>query len=460
MLFSSPEFLLGFLPVTLIGFSLLSRLPRTVYVRFWLLFASLVFYGWYNPKNVGLLLLSIMINFVIGKMIAQSRKKSWLTLGVVINLAILFYFKYVNFFLGNVNMLFDTQFMLAKIALPLGLSFYTFQQISFLVDSYHGKIDRYWFPDYCLFVSFFPDVTSGPIARHGELMPQLEDPATKGLNYDNISKGFFVFNMGLAKKIIIADTLAIVANNGYANTGMLSTLQGWVTSIAYSVQLYFDFSGYSDMALGIALLFNIKIPINFDSPYRSKDLQEFWRRWHMTLSRFLRDYLYIPLGGSRQGDLKTSRNLLITFILGGIWHGAGWTFIAWGFLHGSGLVIHRKFSKLKVSLPNWLAIIITLLFVNIAWVFFRAASWQDAMNVLGAMAGRQAGTPEFSLVTDFYSAPIWIISAILLFSKNTNELREEFRPDNRFLWKTVALVLINIIFLNSISNQGFLYSDF
>jgi D-alanyl-lipoteichoic acid acyltransferase DltB (MBOAT superfamily) len=312
-----------------------------------------------------------------------------------------------------------------------------------------------------LFITFFPHLIAGPIVHHGVLLPQLEDDSNARLDFSNFAKGIFLFNIGLAKKVIIADTVASIVSTGYSNTELLTTVQAWITSLAYSVQLYFDFSGYSDMAIGLALLFNIRIPINFNSPYKAVNIQDFWRRWHITLSQFLRDYLYIPLGGNRRSELRTSFNLVITFVIGGIWHGAGWTFLFWGFLHGIALVFHRFFKKTNIEMPDWLGIVITFLFINVTWVFFRAPSWNDAINVLEAMIGMQhGGGGEFKLINDFYSAPIWIASILLLFGKNSNELVAEFEVNRRILWRTVALVVINIVFLNSSVNQEFLYFDF
>jgi D-alanyl-lipoteichoic acid acyltransferase DltB (MBOAT superfamily) len=376
-----------------------------------------------------------------------------------VNLAVLFYYKYANFFLTNVDALFGQQHHWLNVVLPLGISFFTFTQIAYLVDCYNGKAGHYKFSNYCLFVTFFPHLIAGPIVHHSQLMPQFDNPSNMRINYDNIAKGLFIFNIGLAKKIVIADTISTIVSNGYSNTGLLTTGQAWITSLAYSIQLYFDFSGYSDMAIGLGLLFNIDFPLNFNSPYKSKNIQEFWRRWHMTLSQFLRDYIYIPLGGNRKGEWAKSRNLLITFVLGGIWHGAGWTFIFWGFLHGAALVIQSFFSK-KYSMPDWAGIVITFLWVNMAWVFFRAPSWPDAINVLSAMTGMQHPTETFTLINDYYFAPLWMIGVLLLFVKNTQEMAQEFVPTQKFLWRTVFLVVVNLVFLNSVLDQEFLYFDF
>lgn len=456
MLFSSLEFIFGFLPITFVVYFLLARSNDQKWARLWLLAASIFFYGWWDPRNIILIAVSMVFNFAVGNWISKSKHKGKLAFGVIANLAVLFYYKYANFFLDAIG----SGYHLEKIVLPLGISFFTFTQIAYLVDCYRGQYGHYSFPNYCLFVTFFPHLIAGPIVHHTQLMPQFDNKENTRINFDNIAKGLFVFNMGLAKKIVIADTISSIAVNGYAHTDMLTTGQAWITSIAYSMQLYFDFSGYSDMAIGLGLLFNIDFPINFNSPYKSVNIQEFWRRWHMTLSKFLRDYIYIPLGGNRHGEFNTARNLMITFILGGIWHGAGWTFIAWGFLHGAALVVHREFTKLNVKVPDWLGIVITFIFVNIAWVFFRATSWTDATNVLKAMFGMGQSASELALITDYHFIPVWIVGVILLFTRNTNELTGLFRTDRSYAWRLVLLIVINMIFLNSILNQEFLYFDF
>lgn len=313
-------------------------------------------------------------------------KKTLLTFGIVSNIALLGYFKYTDFMIDNMNYwIFTESIPNINLALPLAISFFTFQQIAYLVDSYRKETVEYDFLNYALFVTFFPQLIAGPIVHHKEMMPQFSKVRNKVKNYRNIAMGLFIFSIGLFKKVVIADTFAVWATAGFDTATTLNLFEAWATSLSYTFQLYFDFSGYTDMAIGIALLFNIKLPINFNSPYKATDIQDFWRRWHITLSRFLKDYVYIPLGGNRKGEFRTYNNLLATFIIGGIWHGAGWTFVFWGFLHGIALVIHRAWSKLSFKLWTWLAWFITFNFVNIAWVFFRAKEWDDAVKVLGSM---------------------------------------------------------------------------
>ena len=333
----------------------------------------------------------MLFNYVIGSSLTKEsehkkiNKKSLLTFGIVANLLLLGYFKYADFFITNVNLASGTNFDFLHVALPLAISFFTFQQIAYLVDSYRGETKEYDFLNYSLFVTFFPQLIAGPIVHHKEIMPQFAHTSNFVKKYKNIALGLFIFSIGLFKKVVIADTFATWATNGFDKAETLNLIEAWATSLSYTFQLYFDFSGYADMAIGAALLFNIRLPINFNSPYKATDIQDFWRRWHITLSRFLKDYIYIPLGGNRISSFRTYSNLMATFILGGLWHGAGWTFIFWGFLHGFALVIHRVWQSLGLRLYTWLAWFITFNFINISWVFFRAKEWDDAMKVLGGM---------------------------------------------------------------------------
>jgi len=459
MLFSSSEFIFVFLPITLVGYFFLSKRLDFFYAKTWLLLASLIFYAYWNPANVLIIVLSAIGNYLIGKLLYRSRSKSVLILGIILNLTVLGYYKYADFFISNINFISDGSFSLLHIVLPLGISFFTFQQVAFLVDNYEGKVPDFSFSDYCLFVTFFPQLIAGPIVHHSEMMPQFVDSSNRAINWQNLARGVFIFNMGLAKKLVIADSLALIVNRGYSNSLDLTMVQSWITSLFYSLQLYFDFSGYSDMAIGLGLLFNIKIPINFNSPYKSINIQEFWRRWHVTLSRFLRDYIYIPLGGSKRSEATTIRNLLLTFLIGGFWHGAGWTFIVWGGLHGVALGFHRFFTRLRFVVPVWLAVTLTFLFVNITWVFFRANNWEVAIQLLSSMVGLNNGS-QFTLINDYYNLPIWIIAFVLLFGKNTNQIGDEFVPNFKYGAQLVLLIILNLLFLNSSISQEFLYFDF
>ena len=393
MLFNSYEFIFIFLPITFIIYFFLLSKRLIVGAKGFLVASSLFFYSWWNIAYLPLILGSMLFNYIVGNSLngnntkLKINKKSLLTFGIISNIALLAYFKYADFFIENANYLSSSNIPTLDLALPLAISFFTFQQIAYLVDSYRKETDEYDFLNYALFVTFFPQLIAGPIVHHKEMMPQFASRWNLVKNYKNIALGLFIFSIGLFKKVVIADTLAIWATNGFDKAEVLTLIEAWVTSLSYTFQLYFDFSGYTDMAIGIALLFNIKLPINFNSPYKAKDIQDFWRRWHITLSRFLRDYIYIPLGGNRQGSFRTYSNLMATFILGGLWHGAGWTFIFWGFLHGFALVIHRAWKSFGFTMNSILAWFITFNFINISWIFFRAKEWDDAIKVLSGMFG-------------------------------------------------------------------------
>lgn len=355
MLFSSHIFLLFFLPCVLAGYFLLSRWHKGMLSRLFLLAACFVFYGWFNYLYGLLLLLSILWNFGFGRLLQsfpqEKRMIRLLTAVVSIagNLLLLGYFKYTDFFIANLNRLFSTDYPLLHILLPLGISFFTFQQVAYLVDVYKGKLaSNYSFLTYALFVSFFPQLIAGPIVLPGEMMPQFHDPNNLKWNSDNFAGGLRLFAIGLAKKLLIADLLARTIDPAWNSADALLPVDAWGAAIGYTLQIYFDFSGYCDMAIGLGLMFNIRIPQNFNSPYKATSVHDFWHRWHITLGRFLAEYLYYPLGGSRCGIARTCVNMIITFLLSGLWHGAGWLFILWGFLHGIAVTLCRLRKDLKL----------------------------------------------------------------------------------------------------------------
>ncbi|MFQ5508398.1 MAG: MBOAT family O-acyltransferase [Leptospirillia bacterium] len=439
MLFFAYEYIFAFLPVVVLGYFWLCGRRLTTAAQAWLVGASLFYYAWWNPSYLPIILLSILFNWGVSALIhgrahdGTGMHRAALAFGIFGNLAFLGYFKYTDFLIANVNQALATTLPELNLLLPLGISFFTFQQIAFLVDSHQGVVQERKFLNYMLFVTFFPQLVSGPIVHHKEMMPQFASLRNKVVDYRNITRGLFLFTLGLAKKVLVADTFARWAIAGFGKADSLTLLEGWVTSLSYTFQLYFDFSAYMDMALGAALLFNIRLPFNFNSPYKSLSIQDFWRRWHITLSRFLRDYLYIPLGGNRRSEARTWINLLATFVLGGIWHGAGWTFIFWGFLHGLAAAIHRGWQRLGLSLPKPVAWALTFLFVNAAWVFFRAETWADAMGVLGAMAG--LGTPmQAGTLMPHTEATPWVLLLlplalmVCLFAPNSHEITARFHP--------------------------------
>ncbi|PWE21266.1 MBOAT family O-acyltransferase [Aliarcobacter skirrowii] len=390
MLFNSYEFIFAFLPITFILYFYLLSQRLILGAKIFLVVASLFFYGYWNFSYVPLILLSIFVNYGVGLSLVNHEKiklssKTILIFGILFNVGLLGYFKYTDFLLENFNGIFGSNIPLPHIILPLGISFFTFTQIAFLVDAYRREAKEYSLVNYMLFVTYFPHLLAGPILHHKEMMPQFASKYNWVKNYRNIALGLFIFSIGLFKKVVIADTFAVWATAGFDTATTLNLIEAWATSLSYTFQLYFDFSGYCDMAIGISLMFNIKLPINFNSPYKALNIQDFWRRWHMTLSRFLRDYIYIPLGGNRKGNTRTYVNLLSTFLIGGLWHGAGWTFIIWGALHGIALAIHRFWQSLGFKMNKILAWFITFNFINITWIFFRAKDFESAIKVLSSM---------------------------------------------------------------------------
>jgi len=403
MLFNSSTFLFLFLPITLCGFVACERLRSLVWSQAWLLVASLVFYGWVNPSALGLLLPVVLGNYFFGRALQRPdlrRGRLVLWAGVGLNLLVLGYFKYANFLVGNLNGLLQTHVFISKILLPLGISFVTFMQIAWLVASSRKEAVPCSLFEFLLYATFFPQIVSGPIVYQKETMPQFRvrrDAETRAADF---CVGATLFTIGLAKKVLVADTIAPWATQAFWAVGVgkpVSLVAGWIGALAYAFQLYYDFSGYSDMALGTARLFGIRLPLNFNSPYQATSISDFWRRWHMTLSRFLRDYLYIPLGGSRCGSVRRSANLFVTMLLGGFWHGAGWTFLLWGGLHGGYLVLNHAWTTFLETrggrvagsflFAGWGGRIMTFLAVLVAWIFFRAEHFTDGCRLLLGMSG-------------------------------------------------------------------------
>ena len=408
MLFNSIEFIFVFLPITIFGFFIIGNKPNLIQKQrplLWLVIASLFFYGWWNPWNLPLIIISILFNYYLGYLLSNHeksplRRKLLLTLGIFLNLALIGYFKYANFFVDNLNYVIKTDFNLGTIVLPLAISFFTFQQIAYLVDAYQGATKEYSFLKYILFVSFFPQLIAGPIVHHKDVLSQFDEKSLYRFNSQCLAIGLTVFMAGLFKKVVFADRIAEFANLAFnaASQGIpLTFSEAWTGALAYSLQLYFDFSGYSDMAIGAAYMFGIRLPINFNSPYQSISIIDFWRRWHITLSNFLRDYLYIPLGGNRKGNFRRYLNLLITMLLGGLWHGAGWTFVFWGGLHGVYLIINHQWRAFRKwlghdlrqdnNLLQGIGWFVTFLAVIVSWIVFRADSLNTAKSIISAMIG-------------------------------------------------------------------------
>ncbi len=455
MLFNSYEFIFLFLPVTLLGFFGIARTSHRL-AALWLAAASLFFYGWWNPQYVLLLLLSITVNYALGYVIGHRRKgrgnqKSTampiLAIAIGANLALLAYFKYANFFIATTNDLTGASWLLANIVLPLGISFYTFTQIAFLVDVYRGIAREYNFIHYVLFVTYFPHLIAGPVLHHKQMMPQFALPGTYHPTWENFGIGLTFFSIGLAKKVLLADNLAPFATPVFDAARDGSTMlffSSWIGTTAYAFQLYFDFSGYSDMAVGLSMMFGINLPYNFNSPYKSRNIIEFWQRWHMTLSQFLRDYLYIPLGGNRKGSIRRYINIVITMLLGGLWHGANWTFVAWGALHGGYLVVNhawRHFFPEQTGVAGRiLSVTVTYLAVLIAWVFFRAESFSAATSIIRGMMGMNGISLPVSLthLAPHFTGTPWSIS----FDGITPEIGTQMLATSVAFWIALSSIIV------------------
>ncbi|MBB5352636.1 D-alanyl-lipoteichoic acid acyltransferase DltB (MBOAT superfamily) [Haloferula luteola] len=504
MLFNSYTYLLFFLPLVLLGFHLLRRAPFRVSVAF-LVVSSLIYYGWWDWNNLWIIGGSCIANFFAGRAISRRRPSksgfAILTAGVIANLGILSYYKYAGFFAKMATSWAHADFDIPAIILPLGISFFTFQQVAYLVDAWRGETKEYHFWDYLLFVTFFPQLIAGPIVHHKEMLPQFVRHKGKGLSANDLSIGAVILVVGLFKKVVIADYLARTSTPLFdlAASGdrSLTCGEAWAATLAYALQIYFDFSGYSDMAIGSARLFGIKLPVNFHSPYKAVSVIDFWRRWHITLSRFLRDYLYIPLGGNRRGPLRRYGNLLMTMLLGGLWHGAGWTFLIWGGLHGLYLCINHGWVALRKkfslpAIPKVLSIPITFLAVILAWIPFRAGNYElvatgsmhDALeatrSILSSMAGLHGlefWPSESGIVASSTRAwrPICLGLILVWFLPNTQQFMRRYfpalglaqlpggalGPRKRWQWRpTTGWLLFTLALLYAVSREFDKLSEF
>jgi len=437
MLFNSFVFLFQFLPPVLAGTFLLAGW-RTAAAKTWLLFASLFFYSWWHAPHLFVIVSVMLFTYLVGQgmlhAVSPASRRGLLIVGLLADLSVLGYFKYFNFFAGSLNSWVGSSFRLDPILLPLAISFFTFQKVAFLMDVYQGKIRKCPFLDYCLFVAFFPQLIAGPIVHYREIAPQFLKGGVFRFRASHLSVGLSMLIFGLFKKVIVADSLAPLATSLFAvaAAGKVPTaMDAWTGSAAYSLQLYFDFSGYSDMAIGLARMFGILLPLNFNSPYKSASIVDFWRRWHITLSNFLRDYVYFPLGGSRCGKPRQFLNLVATMFIGGLWHGAGWTFVIWGLMHGAFLAVNHAWQKCPASRwgEKWLAIpagMLTMLCVHVAWVFFRAATIADAWRVVTGMFHAK----RFALKI-FEGGDVALVAGILLAAlllPNTQQILASFKP--------------------------------
>lgn len=484
MLFNSYVFILLFLPICILGYFGLNHFGKYNFAQVFLLGMSLWFYGYYNPSYLWILIFSVLINYgvylLIGKAKQQRTKKMFMILGVSVNVGLLLYFKYMDFFIGNINGIFGTDIDFLRIAMPLGISFFTFQQISFIVDTYRGEIPGYSFVHYACFVTYFPQLIAGPIVTHDELVPQFLDKSKKKIDFDNMAKGIYIFTLGLSKKVLVADMFGKLVSYGYEVADTLTTLPAIIVILSYTIQIYFDFSGYCDMAIGLGKMMNIDLPQNFNSPYKALTITEFWERWHMTLTRFFTKYVYIPLGGSRKGTLRTYVNVFLVFLISGFWHGASWTFVVWGVMHGIFNILTRIFKKFIDKIPRVINWIVTFVFVNVAWVFFRAETFTKALTILKkAVAFDFSGfdtafitymeSVEIAELLDILSLknifpPIALVGyfavafLLIIFSKNAYEKMQNFKPTFIKFGTTLFLLLWSVFSLAGIST--FLYFNF
>ena len=506
MQFNSYIFILCFLPLTLIGYFGLNHLGKDRLAKLFLLAMSLWFYGYFNVSYLFIICSSIVVNFAVSKLMEKKGgaiKRLLMIAGVLFNVAVIFYFKYYDFFIANINSLFGTDFVLKNIVLPLGISFFTFQQISFIVDAYNGEVKDYSFIEYALFVTFFPQLVAGPIVLHSELIPQFKDRNKWSLDFDNLAKGIMLFVRGLGKKVLIADVFGNAVNWAINQAAAISAGEGALTApeiiilmLSYTFQIYFDFSGYSDMAIGLGLMLNLDIPMNFNSPYKAVSVADFWKRWHMTLTRFLTRYIYIPLGGSRKGKLRTYINTLVVFLVSGIWHGANWTFILWGLLHGIAQCFNKitrgiyenvinaakktPVANIMIGVVKVICWLVTFAFINITWLLFRADSVDMWLKILkrftvhyyvvredilepfripkltGVLSG--LGVPDSTSLALWVSLGLFMTMAFVLCLCTTNNYKAKYEKNALSVGITWVLAVLCLVSLSTVST--FLYFNF
>ncbi|HEX4261114.1 MAG TPA: MBOAT family protein [Acetobacteraceae bacterium] len=444
MLFNSQPFILVFLPLVLALYYAAAEhraLRQSIVIV-----ASLVFYGWWDVRFVPLLAGLTVANWLVARAFGRWRHAAIPAAGVAMNLAALGFFKYASFLAGNVAAVFGLSAPHFDIVLPLGLSFFVFQKISYLIDLKRGDGHFYGFLDFCMFVIFFPQLIAGPLVRHNEIIPQFEHSPLRPEVWENLGRGLLLFTCGLVKKVALADTIAPFADRLFhiaATGGPLNAAIAWAAAGTYALQIYFDFSGYSDMAIGLARMFGLVLPINFDAPYRAVSIRDFWRRWHITLSRFLRDYLYIPLGGNRRGPARQAANVIATMLLGGLWHGAGWTFVAWGGMHGAALAANGAWDRAGLRMPRVLGWAVTLAFVVACWVLFRAPDFTTAGRMLTAMTG--AGGIGHVKVDN--AGVVVIAAALALLGPTSQELSLRRLPPARWVALPAGAALVAILLL-------------
>lgn len=487
MLFNSYIFIFLFFPLVVIGYYILHHLEKPKMAMGYLFLMSLWFYGYNSIEYLVILLVSILLNYMVVELLDRTERlfirRFLLLAGLLINLGILFYYKYYDFFIENVNKWFKTDYTFLRLLLPLGISFYTFQQLSYVIDFYKKECEKYKFLEYAAYVTFFPQLIAGPIVYHDELIPQLRDPKNYKPDYENMSRGLYAFSLGLAKKVLIADTLSKIVTIGYEDIRYINMMTVIIVTVCYSLQIYFDFSGYCDMAYGIGYMFNVRLPYNFNSPYKAVSVTDFWDRWHMTLTRFFTKYVYIPLGGSRKGKIRTYVNVMLVFFVSGIWHGANWTFIYWGLLNGAANVADKIMGRFFRRIPRLIRKIVMFVLATYAWALFRAPSVSQAKRMwrhFKRFAGGVVYAPVYEtfnnltevrilyrlgfggLIERFPLLPIVMFILILIIAcfyfKNTQEKVEEGRYG---VWRgivTIGLLFWSVFSLSDVSE--FLYFNF
>ena len=501
MYFNSYVFILAFLPITVLGYYLINKTKKYQLGHMWLLGASLIFAGYLNVYYAVITTVSVLIGYLFILLVtkqssARKNKKIYVTAGIVVHVGILLYFKYSNFFIENINEIFDKEIPFLELLLPLGISFYTFQQIAYLVDCYRDNSIKCGFWEYFLYIMYFPKFLQGPILLHEDMLPALHQEENKKFSWEHFSKGLYAFALGLGKKVLLADNIALIVDAGYNNIAELNAPSALLVIIGYSLQLYFDFSGYCDMAMGVSQMMGFSLPINFDSPYKANNILEFWKRWHMTLTRFFTKYLYIPLGGNRKGEVRTYLNMLIIFFVSGIWHGAGLTFILWGMLHGILYVVtkwlksrrgdakqaQQSDAKFFGTAGHVLSVACTFLYVNIAWIFFRASTLQEALSVLKKMFSFEFRKINLNFAKCFELDEFWYVMkvlkmdrfdwahyvlmvllllvalAIVFFGKTAPKISEKIKPT--VLSSCVLAVLLVWCILSFSNVSSFIYVNF
>ncbi|MFK8049117.1 MAG: MBOAT family protein [Halioglobus sp.] len=492
MHFNSYIFIFAFLPLVLLGYYSLNHMGYLRAGKFWLLGGSWLFYGWWNPIYLPLLLGSILINYTIaGKIQSYGRsreiippKKRLMILGVTLNVGLLAYYKYMDFFIFNANLIPGVEFGYLRLALPLGISFFTLQQIAFIVDCYRTGLKERDPVDYALFVSFFPQLIAGPIVHHREVMPQFRATDNRLFRSDNFVLGTFVFSIGLFKKVVIADSFEILVNHGFDTAETLNLLEAWLVHYSYTFQLYFDFSAYSDMAIGLALMFNIELPVNFRSPYKGTSIINLWQRWHITLTRFINTYVYKTILRSFP-EITFKAGMAASFlamIVSGIWHGSAWTFVVFGILNGAAIVVNHLWRKSGIGMPDWLGWFITFHFFSFTLVIFRATNWDDVFKIYRGMLGlgdnalQVAASKLMGLDAPWFFTlasngaqkdqwATWLLSAMMVFfiafvalAPNSMDMKDRFKPGKAVLLLQVVAFVFSVMMISKASE--FLYFQF